>query len=83
MQEDTLHAPNLTPPLRNTSAPRDNEPDDLAKLRKWQEQRIERKMRGEYESAVLHLSELVSPKPHCGKKKPQPRINGITDKQQP
>jgi outer membrane protein insertion porin family len=34
--------------------------DDLEKLKKWQEDRIERKLRGEYESAVFHLAELVS-----------------------
>ena len=50
----------LHPPLHSTSSPRDNEPDDLAKLKKWQEDRIARKLRGEYESAVINLSELVS-----------------------
>lgn len=30
-----------------------------AKISKWQEQRIARKLRGEYESAVLHLSQVV------------------------
>lgn len=60
--EDThLQAPPLRPPLANTSAPRDKEPPvaDLEKLRKWQEERIARKLRGEYESAVLHLAEVV------------------------
>ncbi|TFY51820.1 hypothetical protein EVJ58_g10363 [Rhodofomes roseus] len=57
-----LDAPPLKPPLANTSAPRDREPPeaDLAKLRKWQEDRIARKLRGEYESAVLHLAEMVN-----------------------
>jgi hypothetical protein len=50
----------LKPPLHNTSSPRDKEPNDLAKLIKWQEERIARKLRGDYESAVLHLSEVVS-----------------------
>lgn len=56
-----LEAPPLRPPLANTSAPRDKEPPeaDLEKLRKWQEERIARKLRGEYESAVLHLAEVV------------------------
>lgn len=49
----------LHPPLQNSSSPRDNEPDDIKLLRKWQEDRIARKLKGEYESAVLHLSELV------------------------
>ncbi|KAI0726576.1 surface antigen-domain-containing protein [Fomitopsis betulina] len=57
-----LEAPPLRPPLANTSAPRDKEPPeaDLEKLRKWQEERIARKLRGEYESAVLHLAEVVN-----------------------
>ncbi|KAH9924208.1 surface antigen-domain-containing protein [Fomitopsis serialis] len=57
-----LDAPSLRPPLANTSAPRDREPPhaDLDKLRKWQEERIARKLRGEYESAVLHLAEVVN-----------------------
>ncbi len=55
-----LTVPELKPPLQNTSAPRDKEPEgDLEKLRKWQEDRVTRKLRGEYESAVLHLSEVV------------------------
>ncbi|KZT68930.1 hypothetical protein DAEQUDRAFT_711147 [Daedalea quercina L-15889] len=58
----TLDAPPLKPPLANTSAPRDKEPKeaDFEKLRKWQEERIARKLRGEYESAVLHLAEVVN-----------------------
>lgn len=60
-EETHLEAPPLRPPLANTSAPRDKEPPeaDLEKLRKWQEERITRKLRGEYESAVLHLAEVV------------------------
>jgi outer membrane protein insertion porin family len=50
----------LKPPLHSTLSPRDKEPDDLAKLKKWQEERIARKLRGEYESAVFYLSEIVS-----------------------
>jgi len=52
----------LSPPLQNSASPRQQEPNasDLDTLRKWQEERIARKLRGEYESAVLHLSELVS-----------------------
>lgn len=55
-----LEAPPLKPPLSNTSSPKDNEPDDLEKIRKWQEDRLSRKLRGEYESAILHLNDLVS-----------------------
>jgi outer membrane protein insertion porin family len=52
----------LNPPLQNSASPRQREPDasDLERLRKWQEERIARKLRGEYESAIIHLSELVS-----------------------
>ncbi|KAF7972449.1 hypothetical protein HWV62_17926 [Athelia sp. TMB] len=57
----TLHYP-PSPPLHNTASPRDKEPDesDWDKVRKWQEERLARKLRGEYESAVLHLSQLVN-----------------------
>lgn len=60
MDEDPV-APPLRPPLQNTSSPRDQEPlaDEFEKLRQWQEARLARKLRGEYESAVIHLSELV------------------------
>lgn len=66
MEDSELTAPPLKPPLSNSSAPRDKEPDaaDLNKLRKWQEERIARKLRGEYESAVLHLAEVVGPSIH-------------------
>jgi outer membrane protein insertion porin family len=51
----------LKPPLSNSASPRHGEPDasDLEKVKQWQEERIARKLRGEYESAVLHLSDLV------------------------
>lgn len=60
--ENELTAPSLKPPLHNSSAPRDREPDpgDLEKIKKWQEERITRKLKGEYESALLHLSSVVS-----------------------
>lgn len=55
-----LHPPPLRPPLHNSSAPRDEEPDvELEKLKKWQQERMERRLRGEYESMLLHLGELV------------------------
>ncbi|TDL19639.1 mitochondrial protein [Rickenella mellea] len=58
--EAPLSAPPLKPPLQNKSAPRDQEPSgDAEKLRKWHEERLERKLRGEYESAVQHLAELI------------------------
>ena len=34
--------------------------DEAEKLRRWQEERIERKLRVEYESYVRNLNELVS-----------------------
>ena len=60
-QEFELTTPPLKPPLQNTSAPRDQEPDaaDLEKLKKWHEERMARKLKGEYETAVFHLAELV------------------------
>ncbi|CAL1709271.1 unnamed protein product [Somion occarium] len=62
MEEPELTVPPLKPPLHNTSVPRDKEPDleDLEKLKKWQEERMTRKLRGEYESAVLHLGQVVN-----------------------
>ena len=56
----------LAPPLRkilhDTSSPRDLEPKDagLEALQKWHEERLEKKLRGEYESAVRKLGEVVS-----------------------
>jgi outer membrane protein insertion porin family len=50
----------LHPPLQRTAHPHEPKEDDLEKLKKWQEARLERKLRGEYESAVFHLAELVS-----------------------
>ncbi|KAJ7033195.1 surface antigen-domain-containing protein [Mycena alexandri] len=54
--------PGLRPPLQNSSSPRDFEPDerDIDKIRQWQQERVEKKLRGEYESAVLHLSEVIN-----------------------
>lgn len=55
-------APPLQPPLQSTASPREREPDaaDLEKYRKWWEERKLRKLRGQYESALVQLSELVS-----------------------
>ncbi|KAK7683106.1 hypothetical protein QCA50_013779 [Cerrena zonata] len=60
--DSELTTPPLKPPLQNTSAPRDYEPDakELEKLQKWQEQRMVRKLQGEYESAILHLGQVVN-----------------------
>lgn len=55
-------APPLQPPLQNTSSPRDLEPDaaDIERYKKWWEERKLRKLRGQYESAFVELSQLVS-----------------------
>ncbi|KAJ3494744.1 hypothetical protein NLJ89_g10742 [Agrocybe chaxingu] len=55
---DSVSAPLLRPPLHNTSSPRDKEPVGFEKLLKWQDERRARKLKGEYESAVTHLSEV-------------------------
>ena len=62
MSDPEPTAPPLQPPLHYTSSPRDREPDavDLDKYRQWWEERKLRKLRGQYESALVQLSELVS-----------------------
>ena len=62
MADSEPTAPPLQPPLHYTSSPRDREPDavDVEKYRKWWEERKLRKLRGQYESALVQLSELVS-----------------------
>ncbi|KAF5318566.1 hypothetical protein D9619_010794 [Psilocybe cf. subviscida] len=50
----------LRRPLHNSSSPRDKEPKELDKLVKWQQERMERRLRGEYESAIMHLSEVIN-----------------------
>ena len=55
-------ADNIRPPLDNSSFPRDKE---LEKLLKWQKDRMEKRLRGEHESAVVHLSQVVSPNILC------------------
>ncbi|KAK7060187.1 hypothetical protein VNI00_000952 [Paramarasmius palmivorus] len=50
----------LKPPLHDSSRPRDQEPVEVQKLRKWQEERVARRLRGEYESAVFKLSDLIN-----------------------
>ena len=68
-------APPLQPPLLDTSSPRDREPDakDLERYRKWWEERRLRKLRGQYESALVQLSGLVSAalSPRLGRPYPQ------------
>ncbi|KZV87741.1 hypothetical protein EXIGLDRAFT_773379 [Exidia glandulosa HHB12029] len=51
----------LRAPLANTSSPRDAEPeDDIEVLLRWQEDRMKRRLAGEYESAVVRIAELVN-----------------------
>ncbi|KAF8630232.1 hypothetical protein AX15_003034 [Amanita polypyramis BW_CC] len=51
----------LSPPLHNSASPRDNEPDsDVQKILEWHSKRRERILRGEYESQLHRLSELVN-----------------------
>ena len=57
--DDQVHTPSLKPPLHNSAQPRHKEPEDLEKLREWQQQRLQRRLRGDYESAVIHLSHVV------------------------
>ena len=61
MSDLEAQAPPLQPPVHNTASPRDREPDpaDIEKYRKWWEERKVRKLRGQYESALVQLSELV------------------------
>ncbi|KAH8110299.1 surface antigen-domain-containing protein [Phellopilus nigrolimitatus] len=61
MTEPVSLAERFAPPLANTSAPYDGEPDmsDFEKVRKWQEERVERRLKGEYESAILYLADLI------------------------
>ncbi|KAF8156659.1 surface antigen-domain-containing protein [Crassisporium funariophilum] len=58
--DDKVNAPPLRAPLANSSSPRDKEPKEVDKLLKWQEERMARKLRGEYESAILHLSDVIN-----------------------
>ena len=59
-------APPLQPPLQYTSSPREREPDDkdIERYRKWWEERKLRKLRGQYESALVQLSDLVGVSVH-------------------
>ncbi|EGO03411.1 hypothetical protein SERLA73DRAFT_83345 [Serpula lacrymans var. lacrymans S7.3] len=50
----------LKPPLQNSGRPQEPDGADLDKLRKWQEDRVARKLKGEYESAVSHLADIVN-----------------------
>ncbi|KAF7323698.1 Bac-surface-Ag domain-containing protein [Mycena kentingensis (nom. inval.)] len=57
-----VEAPPLRPPLQRSAAPRDLEPDekDLEKIQKWQHERLQKRMRGEYESQMVHLADTIN-----------------------
>ncbi|CAE6452987.1 unnamed protein product [Rhizoctonia solani] len=46
-------------PVSPGVAPGQSGSDDIDKLRKWQEERLERKLRSEYESYIRNLTELI------------------------
>ncbi|EIN09167.1 mitochondrial protein [Punctularia strigosozonata HHB-11173 SS5] len=60
MDDEPVSAPPLRPPLQSSKVPRENEPDEYELVRKWHEERLQRKLRGEYESAVMHLADVVN-----------------------
>ncbi|KAF7309495.1 Bac-surface-Ag domain-containing protein [Mycena indigotica] len=62
MADSEPEGPRLHPPLQHSVSPRDLEPDekDLEKIRQWQEARIEKKLRGEYESTVIQLQDIIN-----------------------
>ncbi|KAI6165870.1 surface antigen-domain-containing protein [Pisolithus thermaeus] len=70
----------LKPPLQSTVRPSDREPsqDDLEKLRAWHEERLQRKLRGEYESQQLHLAELVNDTLDCPLRIASVKVHGAT-----
>ncbi|KAF9003410.1 mitochondrial protein [Cyathus striatus] len=70
--------PPLSPPLHNSSAPRDKEPEDIQKILKWQEDRLKRRLRGEYESATMHLTELINDNLHTHVNIAAVRVEGAT-----
>ncbi|KAG5641971.1 hypothetical protein DXG03_003845 [Asterophora parasitica] len=78
MSELEVTPPSLKPLLHYSSSPRDREPeqDDLAKVMKWQEERMARKLKGEYESAVLHLSDVIQSNLHTTMNVSSVRIEG-------
>lgn len=51
----------LKGPLQPTKTPKDGEPPDLFdhKLFEWQRSRLERQLKGQYESKLFRLNELV------------------------
>ncbi|KIJ61488.1 hypothetical protein HYDPIDRAFT_169719 [Hydnomerulius pinastri MD-312] len=73
-------ADNIRPPLQPSDRPAHNEPspEDLDKLRAWHEERLQRKLRGEYESERLHLAELVNDNLHTPLRIASVRVNGAT-----
>ncbi|KAF8839682.1 hypothetical protein BDN67DRAFT_931766 [Paxillus ammoniavirescens] len=73
-------ADHIRPPLQRSARPSHHEPspEDVEKLRSWQEERLQRKLRGEYESEILHLAELVNGNLDTPLRISSVRINGAT-----
>ncbi|OJA14753.1 hypothetical protein AZE42_03187 [Rhizopogon vesiculosus] len=65
--------------LQPTAHPYDPRENDLEKLKKWQEARLERKLRGEYESAVFNLAELVNQNLETPLSVAEVRVDGATN----
>ncbi|KAG8770599.1 hypothetical protein FRC12_004168 [Ceratobasidium sp. 428] len=61
LDDEPAQTSSLRPPFQDTSGSSDGEPgvDEAEKLHRWQEERLERKLRGEYESYVRNLNELI------------------------
>ncbi|PPR08247.1 hypothetical protein CVT24_001289 [Panaeolus cyanescens] len=72
----------LSPPLTNSSSPRDKEPKEFQEFKKWREERIQRRLKGEYESYVLHLSELINENMDSQVNVSAVRVEGATNTRQ-
>ncbi|KAK2459610.1 hypothetical protein APHAL10511_008365 [Amanita phalloides] len=73
----------LAPPLQNTAAPRDREPDaDLQKIIEWHAARRDRILRGDYQSHLLRLSDLVNQSIDSPLRIDAVRVEGATNTRQ-
>ncbi|KAF5369789.1 hypothetical protein D9758_001377 [Tetrapyrgos nigripes] len=54
----------IRPPLQNSSNPKDQEPVELQKLRKWQQERMAKKLHSDYEHAIMRLSDVLTDNMH-------------------
>nr|GAT53484.1 predicted protein [Mycena chlorophos] len=53
-------APPLRPPLQPSPSPRDFEPEDIEKLRQWQEARLQKQLKGQYQSNMIRLLDVIN-----------------------